>query len=156
MGTGSVLWEVISPVVRWPLWSPRRLIATVAVLALVLLLWSRTSGSDGAVEASELEAPSEASDAASAFMGAWGDPTASRGEWRSGVQALGTDEVDRAWSRTDPSKIPVSVVEEMTPVEVSETRVTFSVATDGPQVQLVTVKESSGWKVASIEPEVAS
>lgn len=156
MGTGSVLWEVVAPVLRWPLWSPMRFFATLAACVVLLGIWSRATGPSGPSGPVELEAPRGASDTASEFMGAWGDPGAERGKWRSQVQALGTEELDRAWSRTDPADIPVSVVDKMTPVRVSETEVVFSIETDGPRVQLVTVKQPSGWRVASVEPEVRS
>lgn len=157
LGTGSVLWEVIAPVVRWPLWSPLRFFLVLACVAAVLLAWSRATSGDAPAQAVELEAPSDATATAGEFMGAWGDPTADRGEWRSAVQSMGTDELDQAWANTDPKDVPVSVTREITPVQVVEDeRVVYSIATDGPRVQLVLLKEPSGWKVNSIEPEVTT
>ena len=34
----GVLWQVVAPVVRWPLWSPRRLALVVALVVGVCLL----------------------------------------------------------------------------------------------------------------------
>lgn len=157
LGTGSVLWEVIAPVVRWPLWSPMRFFLVLACVAALLVGWSRATTSDAPAQAAELEAPSDATAAAGEFMGAWGDPTAERGEWRAQVQSMGTDELDQAWARTDPKDIPVSITREINAVEVVEDeRVVYSIVTDGPRVQLVLVKEPAGWKVDSVEPEATA
>jgi hypothetical protein len=34
----GVIWHVLAPVVRWPLWSPRRLALVVATIAAACLL----------------------------------------------------------------------------------------------------------------------
>lgn len=156
LSNSSVLWEAIAPVARWPLYSPARFFGIIGAVVLALWAWSGAAGDEGPAGPVELEPPSLATAAAGEFMGTWGDPEAERGEWRSQVQSLGTYELAQAWSETDPSQIPVSVTEELTPVQVSEEQVTYSVRTDGPRVQLVLVKEPGAWKVASVEPEVTS
>lgn len=43
----GILWEVLAPVVRWPLRSAGRLVAVVVALVLVLFVSARLSGGDG-------------------------------------------------------------------------------------------------------------
>jgi hypothetical protein len=42
----GVLWHVVAPVVRWPLWSPRRLALVVALIVAAVLGLSIANGSD--------------------------------------------------------------------------------------------------------------
>lgn len=46
-GSKTVLWEVIAPVARWPMRSPRRLLATTLVLVVGLVLSARLGDSQG-------------------------------------------------------------------------------------------------------------
>lgn len=60
VGNQAVLWEAIAPVVRWPLYSPRRFGLSVAALVLGLLLWASVAG-DGSPTAEQPGLPSSSS-----------------------------------------------------------------------------------------------
>lgn len=153
IGTGGVLWEVVAPVVRWPLWSPVRFFATLAALFLALVFWTKATSADE-TRAASVEAPEAATAQATAFLEAWGDPMADRKAWLSSMRRMGTPTFVRTWAHTDPGDIPVTTVDEMTAVLATSTRVIYSVSTNGPRVQLVLLQYDNGaWKVASIEPE---
>lgn len=66
----GILWEVLAPVVRWPLYSPARLLTVLAVVAAVVLVLPRVAG------------PGEGPPAASPAASATASPGSSPGDQR--------------------------------------------------------------------------
>lgn len=88
MSNRGVLWEVVAPVARWPLYSPLRLGALVGVLLVALMLLGRVNGGGGAPLTAAVPSTSPAQPAA-----ATGTPEPEQGSSTSTTPSSSTPEV---------------------------------------------------------------
>lgn len=174
--TRGLLWEMLLPLIRWPMRSPWRLagvlVGAVVLIAIVARLSSTPNESvdTSPAAASTTEAPSatpmpstepsvEASSQelraiAKEFVAAWAHPERTADEWWQGLQGIPLDEsLAQALGQTDPATIPATAVTgRPMVVSTAATDAQVWVRTDGPTVLVVLVRHDAGWQVANILP----
>ncbi|TQL70627.1 hypothetical protein FB381_4566 [Nocardioides albertanoniae] len=171
--TRGVLWEVIAPLLRWPMRSPLRFFSVVA--AIVFVIWGISQWSD-APDADPASQPERGSASASAggsasagasaapvpdpgaaatkFVAAWARPDLTTDQWWAGINAAHPDEsLAQALGTTDPATIDATkVVGSPQVLEQTDSEASVDVATDGPKVTVYLTLIDNVWYVANILP----
>lgn len=173
--TRGLLWEMLAPVLRWPLYSPRRLVGTILAAVLLLAVVTRlgggpagdgpaavrdsvtgsvTSPSPGAASApSVVVAPAVV---ATRFVTAWAKPRLTIADWYDGILAAGVDEgLAQVLGQTDPTTIPATrIIGPATVIAEGDETAQVTIRTDGPTVLVALTRpaEGSGWVVSNILP----
>ena len=171
--TRGVLWEVIAPVLRWPMRSPFRFFSVVVGIVFVIWAisqWSDAPDADPASQPDRGSASSTAGGSASAggsaapvpdpgpaattFVAAWARPDLSNDQWWDGINAAHPDEsLAQALGTTDPASVPATkVVGSPKVLDQTESEARVEVATDGPKVVVYLTLIDNVWHVANILP----
>lgn len=172
--TRGVLWEVIAPLLRWPMRSPFRFFS-VAV-GIVFVIWviaqwsdapdaepaaqpergasaSASAGASGSAGASVAPVPDPGA-AATKFVTAWARPDLTSEQWWAGINAANPDEsLAQALGPIDPVTVPATkVVGPPKVLEQNDSEARVEVATDGPKVIVYLTLIGNVWYVANILP----
>lgn len=170
--TRGVLWEVIAPLLRWPMRSPFRFFSVVVGIVFVIWVIAQWSDAPDAEPAAQPERGSSASAGASAsasgsaapvpdpgaaatkFVAAWARPDLTTDEWWVGINAAHPDEsLAQALGTTDPATVPATkVVGTAKVLEQTDSEARVEVATDGPKVIVYLTLIDNVWYVANILP----
>ena len=170
--TRGVLWEVIAPVLRWPMRSPFRFFSVVVGIVFVIWLIAQWSDAPDAEPASQPERGAAASAKQSAtatgspapvpdprplatkFVAAWARPDLTTEQWWAGINAARPDEsLAQALGTTDPATVPATkVVGAPKVLEQTDGEARVEVTTDGPKVIVYLTLLDNVWYVANILP----
>lgn len=169
--TRGVLWEVIAPVLRWPMRSPFRFFSVVVGIVFVIWLIAQWSDAPDAEPASRPErgavsagqsptatgSPAPVPDpgaAATKFVAAWARPDLTSDQWWAGINAARPDEsLAQALGTTDPATVPATkVVGTAKVLEQSGSEARAEVTTDGPKVVVYLTLVDNVWYIANILP----
>lgn len=169
--TRGVLWEVIAPVLRWPMRSPFRFFSVVVGIVFVIWLiaqWSDAPDAEPAAQpergtasaqqsASATGSPAPVPDPtplATKFVAAWARPDLTTDEWWAGINAARPDEsLAQALGTTDPATVPATkVVGPAKVLEQTDGEARVEVTTDGPKVIVYLTLVDNVWYVANILP----
>ncbi|MGH3351484.1 MAG: hypothetical protein ACRDPS_12540 [Nocardioides sp.] len=169
--TRGVLWEVIAPVLRWPMRSPFRFFSVVVgivFLVWVIAQWNEAPEAEPATQP-ERGAPSASGSAsagasaapvpdpgaaATKFVAAWARPDLTNDQWWAGINAARPDEsLAQALGTTDPATVPATkVVGTAKVLEQNGSEARAEVTTDGPKVVVYLTLVDNVWYVANILP----
>ena len=169
--TRGVLWEVIAPVLRWPMRSPLRFFSVVVGIVFVIWLiaqWSDAPDAEPAAQPERGSATAEQSPGATGspapvpdprplatkFVAAWARPDLTTDQWWEGINAARPDEsLAQALGTTDPATVPATkVVGAAEVLEQTDGEARVEVTTDGPKVIVYLTLVDNVWYVANILP----
>lgn len=171
--TRGVLWEVIAPLLRWPMRSPFRFFSVVVGIVFfiwVIAQWSDAPDADPASQPERASASAAESTSASAgasaapvpdpaaaattFVAAWARPDLTTDEWWAGINAANPDEsLAQALGTTNPATVPATkVVGPAKVLEQTDSEARVEVTTDGPKVIVYLTLVDNVWYVANILP----
>ena len=169
--TRGVLWEVIAPVLRWPMRSPFRFFSVVVGIVFVIWLIAQWSDAPDAEPASQPERGSVSAEQgpsatgspapvpdplplATKFVTAWARPDLTTEQWWAGINAARPDEsLAQALGTTDPATVPATkVVGAAKVLEQNDGEARVEVTTDGPKVIVYLTLVDNVWYVANILP----
>lgn len=169
--TRGVLWEVIAPVLRWPMRSPFRFFSVVVGIVFVIWLiaqWSDAPDADPAARPERGSVSAEQSPSATGspapvpdprplatkFVAAWARPDLTTDQWWEGINAARPDEsLAQALGTTDPATVPATkVVGAAEVLEQTDGEARVEVTTDGPKVIVYLTLVDNVWYVANILP----
>ncbi|MFE6645850.1 hypothetical protein ACFVJS_04770 [Nocardioides sp. NPDC057772] len=167
--TRGVLWEVIAPVLRWPMRSPFRFFSVVVGIVFVIWLIAQWSDAPDAEPAAQPErgsvsagqSPSATGSpvpdpgaAATKFVAAWARPDLTTEQWWAGINAARPDEsLAQALGTTDPANIEATkVVGSPKVLDQTDREARVEVTTDGPTVIVYLTLVDNVWYVANILP----
>ncbi|MFE6509392.1 hypothetical protein ACFVDI_20130 [Nocardioides sp. NPDC057767] len=169
--TRGVLWEVIAPVLRWPMRSPFRFFSVVVGIVFVIWLiaqWSDAPDAEPAAQPERGSVSAEQSPSATGspapvpdprplatkFVAAWARPDLTTDQWWEGINAARPDEsLAQALGTTDPATVPATkVVGAAKVLEQTDGEARVEVTTDGPKVIVYLTLVDNVWYVANILP----
>jgi hypothetical protein len=174
--TRGLLWELLAPIVRWPMYSPKRLVAVLVGLTVAVFVIGKVSSdplsvaqtaassisptvsstvSPAATSSTEASDPVPTSDAlqvARAFVKAWAQPQLSPNAWWRQVSRYTDEGFGQALGSTNPAQVPATRLRSVRLVSQEGDRAEVNVRTDGPTVRVLLVKDDSRWQVVNLLP----